>query len=90
VTARRRSEETLGDRIMKVDHAGEHGAGNIYRGQLTACRYRDPALRRELELFRCHEERHRTLAMFTAEGQKYTYEVRKASIDQRRVLCEGC
>ena len=29
------------------------------------------------------------LATFTAEDQKYTYEVRKASIDQRRVLCEG-
>ena len=59
MTARLRSEEALGDRIIKVNHAGEHGAVNIYRGQLTACRYRDPALRRELDVFRRHEERHR-------------------------------
>lgn len=58
-TARLRSGETLGDRILKVDHAGEHGAVNIYRGQLTACRYRDAALRRELDVFRQHEEHHR-------------------------------
>jgi len=25
---------SLGDRIMKVAHAGEHGAVQIYRGQL--------------------------------------------------------
>jgi hypothetical protein len=30
------------------------------------------------------------LTTFTAEDQKYTYEVRKASIDQRRILCEAC
>lgn len=59
MTARLRSEETLGDRIIKVNHAGEHGAVNIYWGQLTACRYRDSALRRELDTFRRHEERHR-------------------------------
>jgi hypothetical protein len=29
-------------------------------------------------------------AVFTAEDQKYTYEVRKASIDQQRVLCAEC
>ena len=48
-TARLGFGETLGDRVLKVDHAGEHGAVNIYRGQLTACRYRDPALRRKLD-----------------------------------------
>jgi hypothetical protein len=30
------------------------------------------------------------LATFTAQDQKHTYEVRKASIDQQRVLCEEC
>lgn len=34
---------------------------------------------------RCKRE-----AMFTAEDQKYTYEVRKAPVDQRRVLCSEC
>jgi len=29
-------------------------------------------------------------AVFSAEDQRYTYEVKKASIDQRRVLCPDC
>ena len=29
-------------------------------------------------------------AVFTAEDQKYTYEVRKAYIDQNRILCPDC
>ena len=28
--------------------------------------------------------------MFTAEDQKFTYEVKKASIDQQRLLCRVC
>ena len=28
--------------------------------------------------------------MFTAEDQKYTYETRKAHIDQQRILCQPC
>jgi 3-demethoxyubiquinol 3-hydroxylase len=52
---------TLGDRVLKVDHAGEHGAVNIYRGQRIACRWRDAALRRELREFQSHEERHRAI-----------------------------
>ena len=59
MTALRRSGKTFGDRILKVNHAGEHGAVNIYRGQLIACRYRDAALRGELDMFRRHEEHHR-------------------------------
>ncbi len=57
--------ETLGDRVLKVNHAGEHGAVNIYRGQRAACRWRDAELRRELKEFQEHEERHR--AVFAAE-----------------------
>lgn len=30
------------------------------------------------------------LSVFSAEDQKHTYEVRKAPIDQQRVLCEDC
>jgi hypothetical protein len=29
-------------------------------------------------------------AVFTAADQKYTYEVKKAPIDQQRILCESC
>ena len=56
---------SLGDRVMKVNHAGEHGAVHIYRGQQMACRWRDVALREELAQFRAHEESHR--AIFAAE-----------------------
>ena len=56
------------DRVLKVDHAGEHGAVNIYRGQRLVCSWRDEALKRELEEFRAHEERHR--AIFAAELER--------------------
>jgi len=35
--------------------------------------------------WRCQVE-----SVFTAQDQKYTYEVKKASIDQRRLLCASC
>lgn len=56
------------DRILKVNHAGEHGAVNIYRAQRLVCFWRDEELKRELEEFRAHEERHR--AIFAAELQR--------------------
>lgn len=59
---------TYADRILKVNHAGEHGAVNIYRGQRLVCFWRDDELKRELEEFRAHEERHR--AIFAAELQR--------------------
>jgi hypothetical protein len=40
IIARLAADETPGDRIIKVNHAGEHGAVNIYRAQLLACRWR--------------------------------------------------
>src|SRR6266850_1708090 len=64
-TARLKPGETLGDRILKVNHAGEHGAVNIYRGQLVFAKWRAPALVSELQDFQAHEERHR--ALFWAE-----------------------
>ena len=35
--------------------------------------------------WRCRED-----CVFTAQDQKYTYEVKKASVDQRRSLCASC
>ena len=61
LTARLSPGETLGDRVLKVNHAGEHGAVNIYRAQRLACWWRDAALRSALEEYRAHEEAHRTI-----------------------------
>jgi len=58
----------LGDRIVKVNHAGEHGAVCIYSGQIFAARLIAPRLVNELTEFRCHELRHR--AVFWAELQR--------------------
>ena len=55
------SAETLGDRILKVNHAGEHGAVNIYRAQRLACWWRDTSLRSALLEFQTHEEAHRAI-----------------------------
>jgi len=68
LTARLNPGETLGDRILKVNHAGEQGAVNIYRGQVLACRLRAPFLVDDLRTFQSHEERHR--ALFWAELQR--------------------
>lgn len=59
---------THADRILKVNHAGEHGAINIYRGQRLVSFWRDAALKRELDEFRSHEERHRDV--FAAELER--------------------
>jgi ubiquinone biosynthesis monooxygenase Coq7 len=48
-------------RIMKVNHAGEHGAVNIYAGQIAAARLRASILLPELAEFKAHEERHRSI-----------------------------
>lgn len=58
----------LGDRIMKVNHAGEHGAICIYTGQIHLARFTSPSMVAELKEFRSHERRHRTL--FAAELQR--------------------
>ncbi|QNA91153.1 demethoxyubiquinone hydroxylase family protein [Massilia sp. Dwa41.01b] len=50
---------------MKVNHAGEHGAVNIYAGQLAAAGWRARILVSELAEFKSHEERHR--ALFASE-----------------------
>lgn len=50
-----------GDRILKVDHAGEHGAVNIYRAQILISRFTAPELTVTLRHFLAHELRHRAL-----------------------------
>jgi len=55
----------VGDRIMKVAHAGEHGAVQIYRGQLLGARLTARDLRPTLADFAAHERAHR--AIFAAE-----------------------
>ncbi|HEY0131430.1 MAG TPA: demethoxyubiquinone hydroxylase family protein, partial [Allosphingosinicella sp.] len=59
LAARLKPGETLGDRIMKVDHAGEHGGICIYRAQILLARWRAPEMVGELEGFLAHERRHR-------------------------------
>jgi ubiquinone biosynthesis monooxygenase Coq7 len=68
LAARLNPGETLGDRVMKVDHAGEHGAVCIYRAQLWLARWRAPEMVGELEDFLAHERRHR--ACFGAELER--------------------
>jgi ubiquinone biosynthesis monooxygenase Coq7 len=58
----------LGGRILKVDHAGEQGAVNIYRAQIFMARWTAPSLVGELREFKSHEEKHR--ALFAAELQR--------------------
>lgn len=66
--ARHVAPQTLGDRIIKVNHAGERGAICIYTGQIHAARITAPSMVRELVEFRSHEQRH--LAIFGAELQR--------------------
>ena len=63
--ARLKAGETLGDRVMKVDHAGEHGAVCVYRAQRWFARWRAPEMVPELDEFLAHERGHR--ALFQAE-----------------------
>jgi ubiquinone biosynthesis monooxygenase Coq7 len=68
IVARLNKGESLGDRILKVNHAGEHGAVNIYRGQIFASQFSARGIGDELRKFQAHEEKHR--ATFWAELQR--------------------
>ena len=59
------ADTPLGARILKVNHAGEHGAVHIYAGQILVARLTAPSLVSELLEFKRHEERHRSI--FAAE-----------------------
>ncbi|MGC6370709.1 demethoxyubiquinone hydroxylase family protein [Pseudomonas sp. S2.OTC.A_B10] len=61
-------EKDIGSRMIKVDHAGEHGAICIYSGQWFMARLVAPGLVEELKELRSHERRHR--AVFQAELQR--------------------
>lgn len=65
LVARLNAGETLGDRVLKVDHAGEHGAVCIYLAQRSLARWRAPEMVEELGEFLEHERSHR--ARFAAE-----------------------
>lgn len=72
IAARLKAGESLGDRVMKVDHAGEHGAICIYRAQRWFARWRAPDMVAELSGFLAHEQRHRLLfgAELTRRGRR--------------------
>jgi ubiquinone biosynthesis monooxygenase Coq7 len=65
LAARLSRGETLGDRVVKVDHAGEHGAVCIYTAQRWFARWRAPDMLAEIDGFIAHEKGHR--ACFAAE-----------------------
>jgi ubiquinone biosynthesis monooxygenase Coq7 len=48
-------------RIIKVNHAGEHGEVNIYAGQIAITQLRACFLLPELAEFKADEERHRSI-----------------------------
>lgn len=58
---RLRAGETLGDRVLGVDHCGEHGAVAVYRAQRRVARWTAPAICAELDGFLAHELQHRAL-----------------------------
>ena len=60
--------QEFASRVLKVNHAGENGAVNIYAGQIFFARITAPAMVAELGEFKSHEERHR--AIFWAELQR--------------------
>jgi len=68
LAARLTRGEALGDRVIKVDHAGEHGAVCIYAAQRWFARWRAPDLIAEIDDFIAHEKGHR--ARFAAELER--------------------
>jgi ubiquinone biosynthesis monooxygenase Coq7 len=55
------TQSALGNRILKVDHAGEQGAICVYRAQLAVARLTAPSMRDQLADFLLHEKRHRSI-----------------------------
>ena len=60
--------QEFASRVLKVNHAGENGAVNIYAGQIFFARITAPRMVAELVEFKSHEEKHR--AIFWAELQR--------------------
>ncbi|MDH0867544.1 demethoxyubiquinone hydroxylase family protein [Mitsuaria sp. GD03876] len=63
-----RPADSLAERTLKVNHAGEHGAVNIYAGQRLVAQVTCRSLLDELAEFQSHEEKHR--AIFQAELER--------------------
>ena len=68
LSARLNPGEGLGDRVLKVNHAGEHGAVNIYAGQILFASLTARDMLAQLREFQSHEARHREI--FAAELQR--------------------
>jgi 3-demethoxyubiquinol 3-hydroxylase len=62
------ADNEFASRVLKVNHAGENGAVNIYAGQIFFARITAPGMIAELAEFKSHEEGHR--AIFWAELQR--------------------
>lgn len=58
---RLRRAASTAEKMIKVDHAGENGAVNIYRAQRLAASVRAPHLLPQLLEFQRHEEEHRRI-----------------------------
>lgn len=56
-----RPAKSVSEKMIKVDHAGENGAVNIYRAQLIGSRFVARDLVPEIKENQTHEERHRRL-----------------------------
>ncbi|GJL94721.1 MAG: hypothetical protein DHS20C05_11260 [Hyphococcus sp.] len=56
-----RPAKTIAEKMIKVDHAGENGAVNIYRAQRFASSLRARRLLPQLQEFQEHEEEHRRI-----------------------------
>lgn len=56
-----RAASTNAEKMIKVDHAGENGAVNIYRAQHLLAHLRCPSLKLRLKEFQRHEEEHRAI-----------------------------
>jgi len=59
--SKRRPAQTTAEKMIKVNHAGENGAVNIYRAQRLVALIRAPSVRGQLTVHQAHEEAHRRL-----------------------------
>lgn len=55
------AESALGNRVLRVDHAGEQGAICVYRAQWLVAGLTAPSMRAQLAEFLVHEKRHRSI-----------------------------
>lgn len=57
----KRAATSVSEKMIKVDHAGENAAVNIYRAQYLAASIRCPRLKPKLKEFQHHEMEHRLI-----------------------------